>query len=30
MHDLLIGSSFIAMLLLPCIATMRSKPSEDA
>ena len=30
MHDLFIASAFVAMIVLPCIATFRTKGEEDA
>ena len=30
MHDLFLAAAFVAMLLLPCIATFRTKAEEEA
>ena len=30
MHDLMIAAAFLAMVLLPCIATFRGKADQEA
>ena len=30
MHDLSIAAAFVAMVILPCIATFRGKSEEEA
>ena len=29
MHDLLIAAAFVAMVILPCIATFRTKAEQE-
>ena len=30
MHDLMIAAAFLAMVLLPCIATFRTKAEQES